>query len=132
MGWYGGQGERYFKGDRVSIFFGLGYTLPIEAGKPTGLTVAAGARVFTSGKTHRGFLEFSASQVLTETYTLDGENYPGSRRYGPGVQVGYQYLSEGGITVLLSVGVGYAIGASPGVSATQGLVGLGLGYTWRR
>jgi hypothetical protein len=132
MGWLGGQGERYFRGDRVSIFFGLGYTIPTEDGCPSGVTAAAGARVFTSGKTHRAFLEFSVSQIATEIQIIDGESYPGSRRYGPGVQVGYQYVNRGGFTALLSWGIGYAVAASPGLSRTHGLASLGLGYTWRR
>ncbi len=132
MGWLGGQGERYFKGDRVSIFFGLGYTLSVEDGYPSGVTLAAGARLFTPGRTHRAFLEGSVSQIATEVWTIDGEKYPGSRRYGPGVQVGYQYVSRGGFTALLSAGIGYAVGASPGLSRTGGSANLGLGYTWLR
>jgi hypothetical protein len=132
MGWLGGQGERYFRGDRVSLFFGLGYTIPTGDGCPSGVTAAAGARVFTPGRTHRAVLEFSVSQIATEIQVINGENYPGSRRYGPGVQVGYQYVSRGGITALVSVGIGYAVGASPGLSRTHGLANLGLGYTWRK
>ena len=132
MGSLGGQVECYLKGDRVSIFGGLGYTIPFEDGDPSGVTVAAGARLFTSGSTHRAFLEFSVSQVATVTVTIDGETYPWSREYGPGIQVGYQYVSNGGITALVSGGIGYAVGAPSGLSRTVGLANLGLGYTWRR
>ena len=33
---------------------------------------------------------------------------------------------------MASVGLGYAPGVPEGESAVGGLVGLGLGYTWRR
>jgi hypothetical protein len=131
LGWLGGQGEKYFHGDRVSVFFGLGYTISTEEGCPSGVTAAAGARVFTSGRSHRALLELSISQIATEIQIVDGEKYPGSRRYGPGVQVGYQFVSRGGFTALLSGGVGYALGASPGLSRTHGVANLAIGYTWR-
>ena len=54
------------------------------------------------------------------------------RFYGPCGQLGYQFASRGGFTFLLSLGVGYALGAEGYENRTQGLAGLGLGYTWRR
>ena len=55
-----------------------------------------------------------------------------SRFYGPCGQLGYQFASRGGFTALLSVGMGYAVGAMAHLNRAQGLLGLGLGYTWRR
>ncbi len=46
MGWFGAQGEKYFLGDRLSVFAGLGYTPDVD-GNPSGITVAGGLRGFT-------------------------------------------------------------------------------------
>ena len=47
MGWFGLQGERYFAGERMSGFVGLGYTPSIAYGDSSGATFAAGLRGFT-------------------------------------------------------------------------------------
>jgi hypothetical protein len=67
----------------------------------------------------------------TQYRFIDGERY-GSRLHGPGVQVGYQYVSRGGFTVLASAGIGHLVGVDPGLSRTGPVANLGLGYTWRR
>ncbi len=123
LGWFGGQAERYFAGDRLSIFGGLGYTPPLD-GIPSGVTVAGGARAFTGGSKHRGFLELSVSQVAVE------QGYRERRLYGPGLQAGWQFVSRGGFTILTSAGFGYIL-AEDVSHPVQLLVGLGLGYTWR-
>jgi hypothetical protein len=128
MGWFGAQGERYFLDERLSIFLGVGYTPQIDPGDPTGPTFAAGLRSFTSGLKHRFFLEASASQLVLETEGADG----GGRHYGPGLQGGYQFVSAGGLTLMASVGAGYALGVPRGGDPWATQVGLGLGYTWRR
>ena len=132
MGWLGAQAEGYVRGGRISVFGGLGYTPAVDPGDPSGLAVAAGVRGFTSGQKHRAFLELSVSQVGMETFRSGTETLPGPRVYGPGVQVGYQYVGRGGLTGLASVGVGYGVGTKSGVTRTAMLAGLGLGYTWRR
>ena len=128
MGWCGLQGERYFSGDRLSAFLGVGYTPSVDQGDPSGVTFAAGFRGFTAGLKHRGFLEASICQVLTVTSFIEES----SRLYGPGLQAGYQFASRGGFTAMVSLGVGFALGDVPqGESAAAGLINLGLGYTWR-
>jgi hypothetical protein len=127
MGWYGVQGERYFAGERLSGFLGLGYT-PSTDGSDSGPTFASGVRGFTGGFKHRGFLELSVTQVFVETGAVQDHG----RLYGPGLQAGYQFASRGGFTIVASAGVGYAPGVRDGENAFGGLVGLGLGYTWRR
>lgn len=126
LGWFGLQGEKYFAGDRLSAFGGIGHTPSVDDGDPSGLTVAAGVRGFTPGNTHRGFLELSVSQVAVES------GPGGARLYGPGVQAGWQYVSRGGFTVLASLGLGFASSDLVGESNVHGLVNLGFGYTWRR
>ena len=76
---------------------------------------------------HRGFAEASLCQVGI----LSDPEHP-SRFYGPCGQLGYQFVSRGGFTALLSVGIGYAVRAMAHLNRAQGLLGLGLGYTWRR
>lgn len=125
MGWFGGQVEVYFSGDRFSAFGGLGYTPALDSGDPSGITGAAGLRGYTRGLRHRALLELSISQVAVETGAED------KRLYGPGLQVGYQYTALGGFTILVSVGVGYAPGTSEQFSPVEALGGLGFGYTWR-
>lgn len=128
MGWLGLQGERYLANERVSLVVGAGYTPAIDAGDASGLTFAAGVRGFTPGARHRGFVELAVSQIAVET------GPGGDRLYGPGAQLGYQYTAGDGFTLLVSAGLGYAAGldeASPS-SRWQPLLGLGVGYTWRR
>jgi hypothetical protein len=122
MGWFGGQAERYF-GDRFSVFAGLGYTPPID-GVPSGITGAGGARIFTGGVKHRGFLELSVSQIAVES-GID------RRYYGPGLQAGWQFVSRGGFTLMASGGLGHIL-ANDVSYPVQPILGLGVGYTWRR
>jgi len=139
MGWYGGQVERYFLRDRLSGFGGVGYTPKQTFDEPSGLTVAAGLRAFTSGTKHRGFVELSVSQINTISeliiewpVTEPGDmTSHGVRFYGPGLQLGYQFVADGGFTLLASVGKGYGIGHDGYSGSFAGMIGLGLGYTWR-
>ena len=127
MGWFGAQGESYFAHGRLSAFGGLGYTPRVDAFDPSGLTVAVGMRGYTGGRKNRGFAEVSGCQVATLSDPLQPRRF-----YGPCVQLGYQFASRGGFTFVLSTGVGYALGAAGLGTRAQALVGLGLGYTWRR
>ena len=128
MGWFGAQGERYFLDERLSIFAGVGYTPSLDPGEPRGPTFAAGLRSFTSGAKHRLFVETSASQVMVTTEGADG----GVRAYGPGLQLGYQFVSRGGFTLMTSLGLGYALGVPRSIDPWATQVGVGLGSTWRR
>ena len=73
MGMFGAHVEGYVKSGRVSVFGGLGYLPEFEPGDPSGVTGAAGARVFTSGRTHRAFLEMSVSPLLFEYSTFGND-----------------------------------------------------------
>ena len=128
MGWFGAQGERYFRPGRVSAIVGAGWTPSLDQYEPSGPTFAAGLRGYTAGFKHRGFLEASVSQIFTEVDALE----PGRRLYGPGLAAGYQYASRGGFTLMTSLGLGYAPGVDDGQSKVGALANVGLGYTWRR
>jgi hypothetical protein len=131
MGVVGAQAERYLKGGRMSLFGGIGYLPRIDPGDPTGVSAAGGARLYTSGRRHRAFVEASVSEILSETLVAQGVVLRQSRRFGPGVQVGYQFVSRRGITGILSLGAGVPVGAESGARAAL-MAGMGLGYTWRR
>lgn len=126
LGWFGGQAETYFSGDRMSGLLGLGYTPEFEPGDGSGMTVAAALRAFTAGSNHRAFAEASISQVGTTS--PDGGRY-----YGPGLQVGYQFVADGWFTLLVSGGAGVALGVPEYVSGSHvnPLLNIGVGYTWR-
>ena len=127
MGWFGAQGEGYFAHGRLSVFGGVGYTPAVDDFDPSGLTVAAGLRGYTGGRKHRAFAEVSACQVATLSDPIEPRRF-----YGPCGQLGYQFSSRGGFTFVLSTGVGYALDAAGYGNRAQALIGLGLGYTWRR
>ena len=144
LGWLGIQGEFHLSQERLSAFGGVGYLPEFDPGDASGLTLAAGVRGFTPGTKHRGFIELSFSVVAIQqpvfALVLDATGTvgflvlveDGKKRYGPGIQAGYQYVAAGGFTFLASVGVGYAILDDPFVSdRVFGLMALGLGYTWR-
>jgi hypothetical protein len=128
MGWFGFQAERYFAEGRASVFGALGYTPWIESAGFSGATFAAGLRGYTSGFKNRGLAEASVCQVGVVT---DPDHPRGL--YGPCLQFGYQFAARGGFTVAASAGWGMALGGvPPGERPVQLLIGLGLGYTWRR
>lgn len=136
LGWFGIQGEAYFVTGRLSTFAGLGYTPDLEGNDPTGLTGAAGVRGYTGGVRHRAFVELGVSQVAVEVDLAPQPNgsigETGRRLYGPGLQIGYQYMALRGFTAMVSTGVGYILADPPMfASRWQPLVGLGFGYTWR-
>jgi hypothetical protein len=122
--------DYYVRGDRFSLFGGMGF---IWSDNAPGVAFATGARGFTGGKKHRAFLELSVSMLGIETCTKDEEVVQARKRYGPGVQVGYQYTATRGFTFMASGGVGYALGLDPNNedSPWTPMLVLAAGYTWR-
>ena len=130
MGGFGLQGEYYLAKGRVSAFAGIGYMPHIsEEPVPARVAGAVGARLFTGGLVHRGFVEVSVAELGTEWISANGELVDYSRLYGPGIQVGYQHVARGGFTFMISAGVGYAPGSHGASTAWMG--GIGIGHTWR-
>jgi hypothetical protein len=99
VGWTGVQGERYLNQGRLSVFAGVGYVIGsgAEGNLPTGFAGAGGVRMFTGGLKHRAFLEGSVSEVCREWWSVAG-GIEQAHRYGPGVQLGYQLISQTGFT----------------------------------
>lgn len=129
LGWYGLEGEWFLAGGSAAVFVGAGYTPRSRRDDPSGLTGSAGVRVFTPGVTHRGFGEVSFSQIGLERASV---LRPGGRQiYGPGAQIGYEYLARSGLTLALSGGLGYGLGIGYPANKWQPMLGLACGYTWR-
>lgn len=133
LGWIGGQVEGYVADGRVSGFAGFGYMPNLASDVGDGFAGALGVRAFTAGNRHRGLLEVSLS-VLSNTVssTFGGDVLDESRNYGPGIAVGYQFIGNGGFTIMLTGGVGLDDEEfDPQGSKFQATLGIGLGYTWR-
>jgi len=130
VGGFGASIEKYFAQTRLSAFVGLGY-IPEVDDYPSGVAGAVGIRGYTGGRKHRGFAELSVSPIAVERFWSRRER-DGAFLYGPSVQAGYQLLTTGGFTFLISAGVGYVLGVSAQSAATQAVGGLGFGYTWQR
>jgi len=107
FGWFGGQLEAHLAQGRFSGFAGLGYMPNLLDDEGSGIASAVGIRAFTSGTRHRGFLELSLSALSNNvSSTFVGEVLDKDISYGPGVAVGYQFISDAGFTMVLSGGVG--------------------------
>jgi hypothetical protein len=132
MGGFGFQMDYYFHHERFSLFAGTGYA-PCDTDDASGIAFAAGARAFTGGRTHRALLEVSVSMLGFETFSQGGVVFLARKRYGPGLQVGYQYTRRGGLTFMGTVGLGYVLGLDSRNSSSPMtfMSALGLGYTWR-
>jgi hypothetical protein len=131
-GWFGGQVEGYVARGRVSGFVGLGYMPNLLNDEGSGVAGAVGVRGFTGGDRHRGLLEISISALSSWTSSTWGSNEVQSgRNYGPGVAVGYQFIGNGGFTVMLTLGAGLDGGEPDFGSSLKPTLGAGFGYIWR-
>lgn len=127
FGWLGTQVSAPVR-PRRALFAGVGYTPALDEGDPSGITFAAGLRGFSRGTRHRGLLEIGVTQIVVETSVTPLAGVRGRRLYGPSAQLGYQYISRGGLTALVTVGVGYTVSSPLNGSRFQPAIGLGLGY----
>jgi hypothetical protein len=125
MGWFGVQGS--VRSRAVGSASSVGSATPRRSTRATrrGSPLAAGVRGYTPGVRHRGFVEVSVSQLEVQLACFDACE----RRYGPGVQLGYQYTARGGFTLMASGGVGRSLGNEGGTAA---MLGFGVGWTWGR
>ena len=138
LGWWGVQAERYLARGAFSAFVGVGRDGDLtHLSSNDNFAFAGGVRAYTSGTENRLFAELSVSQVVADVSiraTVDPSAYPFVRtpRYGPGLQVGYQHISHGGFTLMLSAGYGYALGlrSTSDQRAGQPMAGFGIGYTF--
>ena len=125
LGGLGAGVEYYLAQSRVSGAVGLGYWPGGSSCSGGTFAGAAAMRAFTGGRRHRVFLELSYS-LLAVSCPLDSDDI--DRYYGPGVSLGYRYTGSDGFTFTAGGGLGDVSGGF----GTEGIVLLGLGYTWRR
>lgn len=133
-GGLGFEGQYYLGGGRFSLFAGVGYWPgdPDSDRYPSGVAGAGGARVFTSGRKHRGFLEVGLGPIAgTFVAVDDDEVLDRTIVYGPSAQLGYQLVKDSGFTFKASVGIGYGRWGEYDISVTSLQIGLGIGQTWR-
>ena len=133
FGWIGAQVEGYAMSGRVSAFGGFGFMPNLLNDEGNTAAGAIGIRAFTPGMRHRGLVELSVSALSNETRsTFGGDRVEKSVGYGPGVALGYQFIGDSGLTVLLSGGVALAgEGSDPEGSRVRPTVGMGVGLTVR-
>jgi len=137
FGWAGVQTALYFLGDRASVFFGIGGTPDLNdgLGNTSGVTAAAGVRVFLPGSLEQWFIEANVSRMPDKLEsraicTLTCAPVPRTV-YGPGLLAGYQYSAVTGLTLLASAGAGYSPAKGLEPASIEPRVSLGLGFTWR-
>ena len=131
LGWIGGQVQGYVAQGRVSGFAGFGYMPNLVSDEGGGFAGALGIRAFTAGNRHRGLLEVSLSVLSgTVSSTFGSDIIDESRNYGPGIAAGYQFIGDGGFTIMLTGGVDDEE-FDPEGSKLQPTAGIGVGYTWR-
>jgi hypothetical protein len=111
---------------RLSGAVGLGYWPEVSLCPRGTAATAAAVRGFVGRHRHRAFLETSVSLLRITCRVGTGEL---DRHYGPGLSLGYRFLSSAGFTFTSAVGLGM-VSADGG--ETELLALLGIGYTWRR
>lgn len=133
FGWFGAQGEVYLATGRLAGFVGLGFMPNFLNDEGSGAAGAVGVRGFTAGTRHRGFVELSISALSNNvSRTFGSDLVEKSIGYGPGFAVGYQFIGESGLTIVLSGGVGLDDDEfDPEGSRFKPTLGVGLGYTLR-
>jgi hypothetical protein len=125
---FGAGVEAYLASSRISLFGALGY-VPWPGG--SSVAAAGGARVFTSGRRHRGFAEVSLSPGRVETVGRADDTTDARVVYGPGLILGYQFVGSSGVTVMVSAGVAYGM-TGPVPHKVWVPNTIAVGYTWRR
>ena len=124
-------GEWYVAQTRASVGLGVGYWAESTEGAPDGIAAAVAARAFTGGPTHRGFLELGFAQLDTDVVQVEPSTRQ-ARLWGPEAQIGYQYVARSGLTLLLSLGAGYAVNDGVVASRWKPLFAAGAGITLPR
>jgi hypothetical protein len=120
FGGMGGALEFFPQPGRLALLAGVGY-FPSSSG--VGAAFAGGMRVYTRGSRHQAYVEGGVAPLA-----LSRGPFGDHLRYGPAFSLGYRYTGSGGFSVLLAGGAGWA----PSLQATEPVLNLGFGYSWRR
>lgn len=123
FGGVGLQGEFLIANGRVGILGGAGI-LPGFHYLRSPITGAASLRYYFGRQEHRLFA--SASWSLLRVFDLLMPGVPEIYQYGPGVSLGYSFLSRVGFTVAVGAGLGRTS------HETVPIGQLGVGWTWRK
>jgi len=123
FGGIGLQGEVLIADGRLGILGGAG-TLPGFHYLRSPITGAVNFRYYFTRQQHR--LCANASWSLLQAYDLLMLGVPTVYEYGPGICLGYSFVSKAGLTFTVGAGVGRTS------HETVPIGELGLGWTWRR
>ena len=123
FGGFGLQGEILIADGRFGMIGGAG-TLPGIHYLRSPITGAAGFRYYFGRQEHRLFA--NASWSVLRAYDLLMLGVPTVYQYGPGISLGYSFLSKVGFTFMVGAGVGRTS------HETIPIGELGLGWTWRK
>ena len=131
FGWVGLRGEVFVVQGRLSVLAGTG-VVPIGHGACCNrlpVPVAGSVRYYVGRQQHRVFLDASWSVLHIESADAFADPYWGpitNFSYGPGLSLGYSFMSTTGLTVTVGAGLGReSYGVTP-------VAQLGIGWTWWR
>lgn len=123
FGGIGLRGEVLIADGRLGILGGAG-TLPGFHYLRSSISATASVRFYFGRQGHRLFA--NASWSVLRSYDLLMLGVPTVYQYGPGLSLGYSFLSKAGLTLTVGGGVGRTS------HETVPIGELGLGWTWRR
>ena len=123
FGGVGLQGEFLIANGRVGILGGAGI-MPGSYYLRSPITGNAGLRYYFGRQEHRIFA--GASWSLLGAFDLEILGVPTVYQYGPGISLGYSFLSTVGLPVTVGAGLGRTR------HETVPIGELGVGWTWRR
>lgn len=110
----------------------MGYIPSIrESRGASGPAFALGARVFTGGRRHRGFLEGAFCPVGVETAPVGSGTQGDAILFGPSLSLGYQFVGSSGVTFEVSAGIGRSLTGPDDAQDTFPISTIAVGYTWR-
>jgi hypothetical protein len=123
FGGIGVRGEVFVARTGISVLAGAGI-LPGTYYLRSPVSGAASVRYYIGQREHRLF--FDASWSVLRAYDLLMLGVPTVFEYGPGLSLGYSFMSRTGLTI--SVGAGLGLARHDTIPIAQ----LGIGWTWRR
>ncbi len=121
FGGIGLRGEVFLFRGRLSVLGGAGVFPDI----PRTITGAASVRYYVGGRQHRLYADLSWSWLQVSIPV--GRGSAARFDYGPGLSLGYSFVSQIGVTFTAGGGLGFA-DYGEHIPIAQ----LGVGWTWRR
>lgn len=122
FGGLGVRAEGLILSGRLSALAGVGVLI---GGEVENVEWAASVRCYAGSVNHRAFVDFSWSWLGGSCLT--GISGSCSETYGPGISLGYSYVSNAGLTLTGGAGLGWARN-----HPREFVFQLGVGWTWRQ